>query len=438
MIATSYILSIINIAILVRLFSKFPFRISQFFYANMIYAFCVRPIFVALCDRFTPFYFFEQSMYDYGIFISNIILLIFGVTLILFSKHVNKTVSIEINNLKLVIYVTLIFSLATTIAAIFIYGTSILPGFRSSGLQLSASGSQIFFALASIFTMIGVSACFILLGFSLDRKTNILWPMVFIFLFFIISMIFYQRGPFIIGAISGLTIASMANKNFIKKNWRKLVTPIAVIMLVAIVGRPLISYITQSSVGQFQADAYGSNYGWSNTGACMIANSGNQEHDQVWPIIILHKSQHEFNFFDSIQSAIFRPFLSLESRISSGKTTSVDSLNLANDYNTFLSYNFGFSITFIQYHYYLFGYFSIFSIIIFTFIAANIENKLYYSRIGLDEIIKITLLLGTVQLSLSAIDEQFRWFITLLPVCFLVWLCCKLMNALLALKHGRR
>ena len=399
----------INFSILIFLFLKNPFRPSQFFILVSIFSFCIRPIATSSCDFFRPFYFFNPAMYFSGVVFANIGLTLFSSALLFTTRQSNSTQNVdplEFNRFSNYIVILLVI---TDVFALVVFGQAILPGFRDSGLQATAQGSQVVFAVVNLLTVLGVASslfCYI----SPRVNAPVLKAALRLLIIFLLSMLFYQRGPFISGVLLGLFICSIDDRNFIYRNYKKVILALTIVLIVAVLGRPLILLIFEliaGSAGLQNSFTFVSQESLH----CGIANSPNQEHDQVWPILITYVDTFGPDYYYNLLSSIFRPFLNSEDRDRWGLFTSVDALNTYNDAKTYLDKNFGFSLSAFNYHYFALGPLFLAVTPILGVTTGFVENSVKSPRINLVSFGKIFLKYNLLITMFGAVDEQIKWLI---------------------------
>ena len=367
-IGTAYCLLILG-----HSFLRSPFRPSQYISLIMLYSFSVRPIATSYCATFLPFYLYDDYSYAIGSIIGISCLCLYTTGLMLARRSVIKPTAIDFVWLQRLSNLALIGCLVLDIAALGIYGSVFLPGQRQAGLSITAPGSQIFFALVSILTLIGTAI--VVFGVTSDRvKVSLSNSAIRFLMFFSLSMIFIQRGALLSGIVLGLFMSSIYSSTFFIKNiWRSLGALVG-IFVVASQGRWLISALVGHFTGTGTPDAMPAERGVGF--ACGIANVSSQEHDQVWPTLLHYTQLFGYDYYYNLVSSIVRPFLTSDQRSGLGYLTSVDTLNIYNNASVYLTSNFGFSISPFQYHFYSVG-FLVFPIALALGLASSaVENTM--------------------------------------------------------------
>lgn len=396
-------------ALLVYMFMRAPFRPSQFMLAVMIYSFCVRPIASGLCENFSPFYLYTESLYIQGVLLSNACLAIFATGLAISLRNRETQREVDFPRLKTFANWMLIGCVVVDVAAIAIYGLAFLPGQRQTGLSLAAPGSQVFFALVTIMTVIGVAVT--IFGALVGRQhVSVQGSLLKLGAFFLLSMIFFQRGALLNGIVLGLFLASLYSRTFYLNNIGRSLAAVAAVFVVAFQGRNIITGVVNWASGNNASPAVLS-LTYKQSFACSISNRGSQEHDQAWPAVLQYGSHFGPDGYRNLLAAITRPFMTSSQRDQSGALTSVDNLNIYNDAHNYLTYNFGFSISPFQYHFYSAGY----AVLLIAFglgVAASlVENSMSRQNLTLMGFLLIFLLFQLLLLITGAIDEQLRWSI---------------------------
>jgi hypothetical protein len=398
--------SLITLAILFRLS---PFRYSQIVILFAVFSFVVRPVSSALCDNFHPFYYFDSLLYVKGVYISLAYFFFYMMGLLLFirSKSSMEPVYVNFLEVKRLLTVLLVIILLVDIACLALFGTAILPGIRTTGLSKAAAGAQIFFAITSSLTFVATALSVLLL--VQDRK-SLLSNVFKLCACFVLSMIFYQRGSFIMGGIFGLFLLACIDRKFLFQDISKKVVLFASLLLVILYGRPLIS---QTIAIAFPNETNITEYvKYEKPLECKISNTANQEHDQVWPTLLSYTEQEGYDLYKNIVASISRPFLSADEREKFGLMTSVDTLNIYNDRDTYLSRNFGFSISVVHYHYYSIGLVSVMFAFILGAFTSLLENKMnVFGEVGRNEILKLAVFYQIILLLNSAFDERLKWVV---------------------------
>ena len=399
-----------NGALLGWLFIRNPFRPSQYFALIGLFSFAVRPVASGACEFFAPFYYFELGLYDRGVILGNLGLVAFVVGLAASARQSRSIAAVDVRQLGLFAEFLLVLAAGLDVVALQLFGTAILPGVRTTGLQQAASGSQVFFAVVSAITVLGMGLsvfCF------LTRRpgSSVIRGVFRIAVFFLISMVFYQRGALLIGIVFGLFLMGLHDRRFFTRNKTRMVAVFAAMLILATLGRQLITEVVafvEPSVVAGEQQAVNA----PDTPPCRIANVANQEHDQVWPTLLLYVDQFGADYFANITAALFRPFLSASQRDRLGLTTSVDALNIYNDAQSYLDVNFGFSISVIQYHYFSVGLLFVISLGLAGYLVSRIENAIGGARrqvMNVRFMVRAVLVLNGSYLLSGPFDEQLKW-----------------------------
>ncbi|MGI9887709.1 hypothetical protein [Vibrio chagasii] len=400
--------SFFTLSTLVFLFNVSPFRYSQIVILFAVFSFVVRPISSALCDTFYSFYYFDKTLYIEGVYISLAYFFFYMMGLILFVRRKINLVPVTINilEIKRLLTLLLIIILFVDIACLVVFGVAILPGIRTTGLSKAASGAQVFFAVTSSLTFVATALCVLLL---IQDKKSLMSSLIKLCLCFALSMIFYQRGSFIMGGIFGLFLVACIDRNALFKDiFRKIVLFVS-LTLVILYGRTLVS---QAIAIIFPQDTNFTEFvKYEQPLECKISNKANQEHDQVWPTLITYTEQEGYDFYKNIIASISRPFLSADDREKYGLMTSVDTLNIFNDRDTYLNKNFGFSLSVVHYHYYSIGLVSVLFAFFLGSITSLLENKMYVHELGRRGILKLAIIYQIILLFNSAFDERLKWVV---------------------------
>jgi hypothetical protein len=407
---------VVNGSGLAYLFSKSPFRYSQFIGVLSLFSFSVRPLAVEACDAFRPFYFFSQSLYDYGVLVGNGATTLYVIGLLFGTR---RTTPVGVGNLRDVrMFTTIVVLICAFIDLVSLayFGVSILPGLRTTGLQEAASGSQIAFALVSVLTTLGVGAA--VFAAINDRKQggSLMIAAMHLTALFALSMIFYQRGPFIIGILFGFFLSGLVDSRFYRANLARNLLLLSTIFLVAAYGRDLVT-----NTVLFVLEDAGSSHATISpitvdSEICKLANSANQEHDQVWPSAVSYVDRFGPDWYRNLIASLFRPFLSAMERDSFQLFTATDQLNIFNSADVYLSSNFGFSLSPFQYHYYSLGIFFLLVCPCIGWVVAKLENKSGGRLIDISRLVAIFYIFSLAQLTTSPIDEQLKWTVVSLVV----------------------
>lgn len=399
--------SVVILFIVFYLFKMSAFRYSQIIILFALYSFVVRPISTAWCDSFNPFYMFDKNLYIEGVYISLFYLLFYSAGLILFIKP-GKTaeVKIDIDSINKIINILIFIVIFVDLLCLLKFGVVILPGVRTTGLSKAAPGAQVYFSIVSSLIFIATALCLCLLILNRNDFKKNLFKLL---LCFLLCIIFYQRGSFVMGFFFGLFLVGFIDKNKLYDDFFKKITIISIVLFSIFFGRAFISS-TVSYI--FPNDAVYKTHVTNKTSiACNISNKANQEHDQVWPAVLKYTEEYGFDYYNNILAALTRPFFTAEERDELGLKTSVDTLNIYNDRNTYLNYNFGFSISVIQYHYYSIGVFSIILAFIFGCITSILENKMQVREVTIIKLFKVVILYQIVLLFNTSFDERLKWVV---------------------------
>ena len=395
--------------LLAYMFTRTPFRPSQFMLAVMIYSFCVRPIASGLCGNFSPFYLYTEQLYIQGVLIACVCLAVFATGLAVSLRRQEKERKVDFFQLKIFANWMLIGCIVVDVAAIAIYGLAFLPGQRQTGLSLAAPGSQVFFALVTIMTIIGVAVT--IFGALVGRQqVSIQGSLLKLAGFFLLSMIFFQRGALLHGIVLGLFMASLYSRTFYLSNIWRSVAAVAAVFVVALQGRNIITAAVNWVSGNTTSHTV-QYLTYKESFACSISNRGSQEHDQAWPTVLQYVGNFGPDGYHNLFAAISRPFLTSDQRDRMGVLTSVDNLNIYNDAQNYLTLNFGFSISPFQYHFYSAGYLALIIAFGLGVAASLIENSMSRQNLTLTGFLIIFLLFQVLLLITGAIDEQLRWSI---------------------------
>lgn len=405
---------LVNGSIIALLFMKCGFRPSQYLSLIALFSFAVRPFATAQCDFFVPFYYFEPGLYADGVYLGNGALTLYNMGLLVAARRQIAVPKFALAELALLADFTLIVAVVLDLVTLSLFGTAILPGVRTTGLQQAAAGSQIFFAMVSGLTVVGFGLA---VACAIIQPRGMMRSLVRIVGFFAISMLFYQRGALLLGGVLGLMIASTFDPRFYTKRAGRTVAVLVLLVMVAMFARPIITAV----VTQFEPATQVSGSAGPvvpQTAACSIANVANQEHDQVWPTTFVFVERYGPDYFRNIAAAFLRPFINADERDNLGFTTSVDSLNLYNDAQSYLDFNFGFSISSFQYYYYSVGYFCLIMVLMVGFATSYVENKMGNNSSIIDSrlLIRSLLILNFVILFASPVDEQLKWAVTNLVI----------------------
>lgn len=392
-----------------------------------MYSFCVRPIASELCDTFRPFYLYTDDLYAQGAVVGIVCLCLYTTGLMLGLRAVARPRTIDFPWLRDVATLALVSCILLDAAALAIYGAIFLPGEREAGLSITAPGSQIFFALVSVMTLIGTAIT--VFGATSDRvQVSTVSTGIRFFLFFLLSMIFIQRGALLSGIVLGLFMSSIYSKTFYLKNiWRSL-TALGGVLFIAFQGRVFISHVIALMTGKPVVEDVGV---WRDTLACRIANQGSQEHDQVWPTVFQYLSIHGPDYYFNLVASLARPFLSSAQRAGLGFLTSVDNLNIYNNASVYLTSNFGFSISPFQYHYYSAGIFALPIALALGFFSSQTENAMARYPMTAHGFVFFVFLYQLLLLLNGAFDEQLRWSVL---SCVLVFMLARVMRLI---RRGR-
>lgn len=408
--AVAWLSLVVNGSLLGWIFLRNSFRPSQFFAATALFSFAVRPLASEACEFFTPFYYFELGLYERGVILANVGLTVFVAGLFIGARPIRKGFAVNTRQLGYFAEFLLAIAALLDIAALQLFGTAILPGVRTTGLQQAASGSQIFFAAVSAVTVLGMGLS-VLCFLTRQPGMSVLRMILRIAGFFLISMIFYQRGALLVGIVFGMFLMGLYDSRFFIRNKVRMMSVFAGMLLLATLGRQLITEVV-ALVEPSVAVAEQSVVGVNDSVACRIANTANQEHDQVWPTLIPYVDQYGADHFANVTAAVFRPFLSASQRDRLDLTTSVDALNIYNDSQSYLDLNFGFSISVIQYHYFSMGSLFVLSLAVAGFFTSRIENAIDRVRnvvIDARFMIRAVLVLNGSYLLNGPFDEQLKW-----------------------------
>jgi len=405
------------------LFYVSPFRQTQVALLYILFSFQIRPLATGLCNDFSSFYFFTEKLYIDGVVYSSIMITIVSVVCALGYRPNHPVVSVDTLSLKRLNNLLLLLCFVFVSLALIIFGTSILPGFRTAGLSKSAPGSQIFFAITSVFAMFGVAITVFL---YLSRRATLKNSMVTFLGYFFLVMVFNQRGALIGGIFIGLYISGFVGRAYIFRNVKDKLIIFVSILVVATYARPAIQSVVEFFVDTNPHSVSALNIEDNRSLACKIARKPNQEHDQVWPVILMFESEHGSDYYNNIFSSIFRSFLSAEERMSNNLMTAVDTLNIYNDKDTYLSKNFGFSIPGVLYQYYSVGLLFFFTLPMIFYICTFIENKIKIYELNEKTIFKFVIVNQVVVLLVNAWDERLKWFVITIVLMFLV--CYPLFN----------
>jgi hypothetical protein len=370
-----------------------------------MYSFCARPIASGMCDAFLPFYFYTDDLYAQGTVIGIVCLCLYTTGLMLGLRAVSRQRVVDFSWLHRVATLALVSCILLDVTALAIYGAIFLPGEREAGLGITAPGSQVYFALVSVMTLIGTAIT--AFGATSGRvQVSIVSAGVRFFLFFLLSMIFFQRGALLSGIVLGLFMSSIYSKTFFLKNvWRSLAA-LAGVIFIAFQGRAFISRVIALVSGKPMVEEVGV---WRDTLVCRIANQGSQEHDQVWPTVIHYQSIYGPDYYFNLIASLLRSFLSSAQRAELGFLTSVDSLNIYNNASTYLTLNFGFSISPFQYHYYSAGIFALPISLALGFFSSRTENAMASHPMTARGFVLFVFLYQLLLLLNGAFDEQLRW-----------------------------
>lgn len=410
MLEVGVLISFFSFMIWVFLFVKAPFRPSLVILTYSFFSFSIRPIAVATCSQFSPFYMFNQRDYEIGILLVNGCIFIYLLSYAAFFKRGLRVDVIDYSGLRKLANVIFILIVLFLVVALAIFGPAILPGMRTTGLSKAASGSQVFFAIVS--TLVVPAIALRILLFS-DRGST--WKvravdMIMISIIMILSMIFYQRGPAIQGVALGMFLALISkNRNRVYLYFR--MVPLLLLgAIVVIEGRSLVS---KSVVSVYGGGAVASSYSTDTRSlSCRVAMSGSQEHDQVWPTVFEYVERNGPDYYKNLFSAIFRPFYSAEERDKMNLSTSVDALNIFNDPDTYLDRNFGFSITGWQYHYFSAGVLVLPFAFIIGMTSAVLENRIIRSStLNYYTFLRLLIVVQLIGFLNGAFDERLKWLI---------------------------
>lgn len=395
--------------LLAYMFMRAPFRPSQFILAVMTYSFCVRPIASGLCENFYPFYLYTEKLYIQGVLISSVCIAVFATGLAVSLRHREMRRKVDFPRLKKLANWMLVGCIVTDALALIIYGLAFLPGERETGLSLAAPGSQVFFALVTIMTIIGVAVT--IFGALVGRQHfSIGESLLKLAGFFLLSMIFFQRGALLNGIVLGLFLASLYSRTFYLSNIGRSLAAVSAVFLVAFQGRSIITAVVNWASGDTTSEAVRP-LTYNESFACGISNHGSQEHDQVWPTVLQYVTTFGPDGYRNLLAAVTRPFLTSDQRDQMGALTSVDNLNIYNNAHNYLTFNFGFSISAFQYHFYSAGYLTLMIAFILGVVASMVENRMSRQNLTLMGFLITFLLFQLLLLITGAIDEQLRWSI---------------------------
>jgi hypothetical protein len=371
---------------------------------------------------------FNPNTYNIGTTLANLALDLFTVVVV-FATRMSKP-TIHFNALDIYKFSTfLVFTLAIVDAStLIIFGQDILPGFRSAGLQATAAGSQISFAIVSVITILGVGLT-VFSHVSSEIKTSNAGVTARLLAFTVFSMIFYQRASMILGLMFGLFLCGIMNRKFINNSLTKSISAIALVFIIAVFARTFITDVVERVVG-FSINSAQVSFEENPSFACKIANSPNQEHDQVWPVTISYVDAYGPDHYYNLVAAVFRPFLNSESRDTLGLLTSVDSLNIYNDSSNYLTKNFGFSLSAMSYHYYSLGPLFLIVFPILGLFTTSIENLTQSKKIDFKRTGALFVSFNLLQLFFGAIDEQLKWLVINIVGYYILLVLFRTSNAL--------
>ncbi|EOC1800109.1 hypothetical protein ACI1IE_002116 [Vibrio vulnificus] len=407
--------TLISVCILTYLFYVAPFRQTQVALVYMVFSFQIRPIASGLCDNFRSFYYFSENLYVEGVIYSSIVVTCVALICMVSYRPNAKIVSVDVPSLRNLTNILLILSTATVFFALLIYGTSILPGFRTAGLSKSAPGSQIFFAFTSVFAMFGVSLISFLF---LTKNSSLKYSLCVFVVFFLLVMVFNQRGALIGGIFIGMFLSGMVNRKYIFKDIKSKISLIVALLIIAAYGRAII-YNVVDVFTKVDSIEYVSHVE-SQSLFCKISSKPNQEHDQVWPVLFKYEQEHGNDFYRNLLSSVFRSFLSADERMDNNLMTAVDTLNIYNDRSTYLGKNFGFSIPGMLYQYYSVGIVFFITLPIIYILSTFYENRIKIVRLNAQTFFKIVLLNQFVVFFTNAWDERLKWLIISVLAMYLV------------------
>jgi hypothetical protein len=353
---------------------------------------------------------FKQSTYDLGVLVTNLCVLIYLLSYIVVARSGLTIKDYDKAKLRLLANYLFFLTVAFLALAIVIFGQSILPGTRSTGLSKAASGSQVFFAIVSTLVVPAIAIRIFLFVEPRSSKQRRLKDLIFIGVLIMLSMIFYQRGPAIQGIILGffLSTAYLPKRRFYL--FMRMLPLLVLGAVVIMEGRSMVSQGVSWLYGSEKIASYHSPVAKSRS--CKIAMSGSQEHDQVWPTVFEFTSQVGHDYYKNLFAAVFRPFYTVEERDLMGLQTSVDSLNLFNDSETYLSRNFGFSITSWQYQYFSIGILVFPMAVFLGLFSAKLENRLIASNdLDVMKFFRVLIVFHVVGMLNGAFDERLKWVV---------------------------
>lgn len=410
MLEFAFCLSFISMIVWTYLFYKYPFRPSFIIVLYSFFSFGVRPLAVSLCEDFSPFYMFKQATYDLGVLVTNLCVFIYLLSYLFAARSGVVIKSYDKKKLRYFSKYLFALTVAFLILAVSIFGQTILPGTRSTGLSKAASGSQVFFAIVSTLVVPAIALrifLFIEPQSSMQQRSK---DLICIAVLIVLSMLFYQRGP----AIQGIILGFFLSTAYLSKRRLYLfmrVLPLLLLGAVVILeGRSIVSQGVSWFYGAEKIISSQSTDGI--TRSCKIAMSGSQEHDQVWPTVFEFTAQVGHDYYMNLFAAVFRPFYTAEEREIMGLQTSVDSLNLFNDSETYLGKNFGFSITGWQYQYFSIGILVFPMAIVLGLLSALLENKLLVSHtLDISKFLRVLVIFHIVGMLNGAFDERLKWVV---------------------------
>lgn len=381
-----------------------PLRQTQVFLIYACFSFVLRPVASGICHDFNPFYNFPPQDYIHGVFLGSTYILLFTIVVAVFSRPYTHRVAFDPKQLQQLLTLLFIVCVASVSMALGLYGTTILPGFRSTGLSIAAPGSQIFFAITAVCTHAGVSLAVLLM---LSVRSAVMRNVWFLLGFFFLSMVFYQRGSYIAGVLFGLFVAGYYNRKRLLSAAPKIVLLCTILITVAVFGRSIIV----GTVNFLYEESAQAKYENTTTVACSIANSANQEHDQVWPILVRYVDEKGLDYYKNFLAALSRPFLSSDARQHYGLATSVDNVNIYNDADNYLERNFGFSLHGMHYHFYAVGGLFLLIAIIVAAISVRVENQIKVTMIDARGFLRLVIINQFLIFLLGAFDERLKWFV---------------------------
>ena len=421
----SLALSFFSLCTWVYLFFTFPFRPSLIVVLYSFFSFSIRPISVSLCENFSPFYMYNAHTYDLGVLLTNICVFLYLIFYLITARSGRAIEGYDKIRLRRFANYLLFLTTGVLVLAVLIFGQAILPGMRATGLSKAAAGSQIFFAIVSTLVVPAIALrIFLFVDPKSSRQSRYL-DVIAIVVLMSLSMLFYQRGP----AIQGIVLGIFVSSSYLLRRKIYLLFRLLPLMIlgvfVIVEGRAIVSQSVLWIYGGENLSA--SNSGQSRSLSCKIAMSGSQEHDQVWPTVFEFTRQMGHDYYKNLFAAIFRPFYSAEERDFIGLQTSVDALNLFNDSDTYLSKNFGFSITGWQYQYFSIGILVIPLAVLLGSLSALLENRMVNSSqltvFGFLRIVIFFQLIGFVN---GAFDERLKWLVFSVVLLLLVFILSRI------------